>query len=98
MITSKERAKLMSISMTEKATEHLGKDGLTKNFLAQVETALLKRELVKIKVLPNSMLTPKEVMENLCLVCHCEPVKVVGRMVIIYKYSNNEKVKHLLEK
>ena len=40
MINSKQRAKLMSISMNKKVTEHIGKDGISKGVLEQISNNL----------------------------------------------------------
>ena len=98
MLTSKEKRTLKSVAMTKPITEHIGKEGLNKAVIMQVDKALEANELVKVKVLPNSMLTAKEVLESLSLALNAEPVEAIGRVVVIYRLSNKEKIKHLLEK
>ena len=97
MLTAKQKRELKSIAMTRPITEHVGKDGLNKALIEQVNNALIANELVKIKVLPNSMLTSKEVLESLALALNAEQVQAIGRVAVLYKRSTKDKVKHLLE-
>ncbi len=43
----------------------IGKNGITENFIKQVDDALEAREIIKIKVLNNSFLEPKEVANDI---------------------------------
>ena len=52
--------------------------------------ALKAREIVKGRVLENSMLTPREACEQLAEACGAEPVQVIGSKFVLYK-RNNEK-------
>ena len=44
---------------------HVGKDGIGENLIKQVNDALEARELIKGRVLENSMLTAREAAEEL---------------------------------
>lgn len=94
---SKENIKqLKSLASTMPASEHIGKDGLSKNLIEQIDKNLIANEICKIKVLPNSMLETKEVLQSLALSLRAEPVQAIGRMVILYRYNANKK-NHILE-
>ena len=54
MITSKQRAYLRGLANTMQPIFQIGKGGIEEAFLKQIEDALEKRELIKIKVLENS--------------------------------------------
>lgn len=95
MISSKDRATLKSIVSTENAVAQVGKEGLTKNCIEGIEQALIKREVVKISVLQNCDLTPREVADNLQDILSCEVVGVIGRKIILYKFNKDNK-KHCL--
>lgn len=97
MITSQERAKLKSLAQNLKPVLNIGKDNLNENTLVEIENYLLKHELMKIKILQNSEENPKDVMDFVCAKIGAEPVLVVGKIVIIYKFSTNKKVKHILK-
>ena len=62
MITSKQRAQLRGLAMNEDTIIQIGKGGITDSVIESVSAALKARELVKGKVLENSMLTAREVL------------------------------------
>ena len=65
MLTSKQRAYLRSLAMNEDTIVIIGKGGITENVITQVRDALKARELVKGKVLENSLLPSREACEAL---------------------------------
>ena len=85
MITTKQRAQLRGIAATEDTILHIGKGGITENVIIQCNDALAARELVKGKVLENSMLTAREACDMLCEACHAEPVQVIGSKFVLFK-------------
>ena len=85
MITTKQRAQLRSLANDMPARYQLGKNGVTGEFLAQMEEALEANELIKISVLKNSGYTAKEAMTELCECLRCEAVSAVGSKVVIYR-------------
>ena len=64
-LTSKQRAQLRSLASTLDTIIHIGKDGISDNLVKQADDALEARELIKGKVLENSMLTAREAAEEL---------------------------------
>lgn len=85
MLSSKERSKLMSIASGEDAVFQVGKAGITDVLIKELSDALNARELIKINVLPAAGTGAKEVMERLCAALGAEPVRAIGRKVILYK-------------
>ena len=79
MLNSKQRAKLRGIASTIDATTIVGKEGLTETVLAQIDRELTARELVKGKVLENSLVSPKEACAFLAEKLRAEGVQVVGK-------------------
>ena len=59
MLTSKQRAQLRGLAATEDTIVHIGKGGITDNIVTQMNDALKARELVKGRVLENSLLTAR---------------------------------------
>jgi ATP-binding cassette subfamily B protein len=49
--------------------------------------ALTAHELIKCKVLENSMLSAREACDELARRCHAEGVQVIGRVFVLYKKS-----------
>ncbi len=91
MITTKQRANLRSLANDLPALYQIGKNGISDEFLAQMEEALEANELIKITVLKNSFYTAKEAMVELCESLGCEAVSAVGSKVVIYRRSSNPK-------
>lgn len=96
MITTKERAQLKNLAQNLKPTLNVGKENIGENTLHEIENYLNKNELMKIKILQNSSLSSKELMNYICEKVGCEPVLVIGKVIVIYKKSNDKKVKHIL--
>lgn len=69
----------------------IGKNGITENFIKQVDDALEARELIKIKVLNNSFLEPKEVANDLAEKLDAEFVQSIGNKFVLYRESKEKK-------
>lgn len=85
MITSKQRAQLRGIAQNEETIIQIGKGGITESVILSVNVALKSRELVKGKVLENSMLSAREACEALCEACKADPVQVIGTKFVIFR-------------
>ena len=89
-ITSKQRAQLRGLAMSEDTIIQIGKGGITDSVIASVNDALRARELVKGKVLENSMLTAREACDALSESCKAEQVQVIGTKFVLYKRNDKE--------
>ena len=89
-ITSKQRSQLRGLAAAEDTIVQIGKGGITDSVIASVATALKARELVKGKVLENSMLTAREACDALCAACGAEAVQVIGTKFVLYKRNDRE--------
>ena len=87
MLTSKERAELRSQANTLDTTLMVGKGGVTETVIAEAETQLTARELVKGKVLEGAMMTPREVSDAICEATGADGVAVIGTKFVIYRFS-----------
>ena len=87
-LTSKQRAQLRGLANTMDTILQVGKDGLTENLIKQVDDALEARELIKCRVLENSMLTAREACQELCVLTRSEPVQVIGTKFVLYRRSH----------
>ncbi len=95
MLTSKQRAVLMSQSHDLPTLAHIGKNGLNDAVLAEISELLDRRELVKVGVLKNSGVTGKDVINEVCARLGAEPVHVIGSKLILYRLSTLEGVEHV---
>ena len=59
-LTSKQRAQLRGLANSIDTILHVGKDGIGDNLVKQADDALEARELIKGKVLENSLLSSRE--------------------------------------
>ena len=91
MITSKQRAHLRALATAEPTIMQIGKGGISENLLKTVSDALEARELIKLSVLENSMETPRDVANELADATGADVVGVVGRKIILYRESVNNK-------
>ena len=92
-LTSKQRAQLRGLANSIDTILHIGKDGLGDNLIAQADTALEARELVKGKVLENSLLSAREGAEALAKATRAEVVQVIGTKFVLYRPNHNKEKK-----
>ena len=92
-LTSKQRAQLRSLATNLDTIVHVGKDGIGDNLVKQVNDALEARELIKGRVLENSMLSPREAAERLAPLTRSEVVQVIGTKFVLYRPSHNKEKK-----
>lgn len=76
--------------MSEDTIIQIGKGGITDSVIESVSSALRARELVKGRVLENSMLTAREACDALCEACRAEGVQVIGTKFVLYKRNEKE--------
>ena len=90
-MTIKQRSYLKSLANSLDPVFQIGKSSLTPEFTAAVSEAFNTRELLKIAVLKNCMDDPKEIAEMLAGRTHSQVVQVIGRKIILYKESKENK-------
>ena len=95
MLTTKQRAQLRGLGNALEPCMQIGKDGLSENSFAAIDSLLEARELIKIKVLKNCPLQPKEVMKEVCAKLSAQPVQVIGSIVVVYRFSTKKDFKHI---
>ena len=90
MLTSKQRAELRAQSNGLETTLMVGKEGVTEQVVAQAEAQLLARELIKGRVLENSMYTAREAAEELAVATRSEVVQVIGSKFVLYRETHSK--------
>lgn len=95
MLTSKQRATLRSLAQKIEPVTQIGKQGITESFLDGLNSAIEKRELIKITVLENSGEEVKAAGEEIARRLPAEFVCATGKKLVFYRRSMNEKVKHI---
>lgn len=76
----------------------VGKDGLSENWLAQLDGALDRRELIKVNILQNSDVTTDEVKDFIEDNTDIQVVQVIGRVLVLFKVSANKDRRELSAK
>lgn len=90
-MTSKQRAYLKGLAMNLEPVFQVGKSSLTPEFTESISECFNKRELLKISVLKNCMDDPREIAEMLAERTRSEVVQVIGKKIILYKESKDNK-------
>jgi RNA-binding protein len=89
-LTSKQRAQLRGMANGQDVIVTIGKDGIGENLVKQANDALEARELVKCKVLENSMYTAREACSELAKLTRSEGVQVIGSKFVLYRPSHKK--------
>ena len=97
-ITGKQRAYLRSLANKVPAIFQIGKEGISPNLIKQLSDALNARELIKIHVLENCELTPREASDELSDILEAIPVQTIGSKVVLYRRSDDEKKRTIVIK
>ena len=95
-LTSKQRAQLRGIANTLDTIVIIGKDGITENLIKQANDALEAREIIKCRVLENSLLTVREACDELSRLTRSEQVQVIGSKFVLYR-QHYDKSKRKIE-
>lgn len=96
-LTSKQRAQLRGLAAAEDTIIQVGKAGINDNLISSVSSALKARELVKGRVLENSMLTAREACDALSEACKAEQVQVIGTKFVLYKRNEKKPIIELVK-
>lgn len=91
MLTGKQRSYLKGIANNIDPIFQIGKNGITENFVKQVDEALEAREIIKMNILNNSLLDAKEVIRELTEKTNSEFVQSIGNKVVLYRESKENK-------
>ena len=85
MLNSRQRAQLRGMANQMETILHIGKGGVTENVIAQANSALEARELIKGRVLENSLMSAREAAEELARLCRAETVFTIGSRFVLYR-------------
>lgn len=91
MITSKQRAYLRGLANTIEPIFQVGKSGVTPELTQAISEALEARELIKINVLKNCLYMPKDISITLSERTRSNVVQQIGRKIVLYKESKDNK-------
>jgi RNA-binding protein len=89
-MTSKERANFRSMANTIQPILQIGKNGISDNFIKQVDEALEARELIKITLLETAGETAKDLANEIAKSVKAEVIQVIGSKFVLYRKSNKK--------
>ena len=89
-LTSKQRAQLRGLANSIDTILIVGKDGIGDNLVKQANDALEARELIKGKVLDNSLMSAHEAAEELAPLTRSEIVQVIGTKFVLFRPSHKK--------
>ena len=89
-LTSKQRAQLRGLANGIDTILHVGKEGMGDNLVKQADDALEARELIKGRVLENSLLSAREAAEELASRTRSQVVQVIGTKFVLYRPTHKK--------
>ena len=94
MLTSDEKRQLKAIASTLDTKYQIGKNEISDTVVAMLDKALTARELIKIDVMKSVAVPIMELALDLSSRLKAEIVQVVGRVIVLYRFSkDNHKIK-----
>ncbi|PUA36034.1 ribosome assembly RNA-binding protein YhbY [Paenibacillus elgii] len=91
MLTGKQKRYLRSLAHHLNPIFQVGKGGVNDHLIRHISEALEVRELIKVTVLNNCMEDRNEVAEQLAEGAGAELVQVIGKIIVLYKESRENK-------
>jgi RNA-binding protein len=85
MLNSRQRAQLRALANGIDTIVQVGKGGIAENTVTQVTDALRAREIIKGRVLENSLLSARDASDALAEACGAETVFTIGSRFVLYK-------------
>lgn len=85
MLTSKQRAFLRSKANTLDTIFQIGRAGVTDAVIAESGASLDAHELIKLRVLENSLLTAEEAANAIAEGTHADVVQTIGTRFVLYR-------------
>ena len=76
----------------------VGKEGLTRQWLAQLDGALDRRDLIKVNILQNADVTTVELKDFIEQHTDIQVVQSIGRVLVLFKVSANKDLRELSDR
>ena len=89
-LTGKQKRFLRASANRMRPIFEIGKNGLSKVWLDEISKALDSRELIKVNILQNALVTPSDVAEFVMSHSDITVVQKLGKTVVLFKQSSNE--------
>ena len=89
-LTGKQKNYLRGLGHHLKPLLQIGKDGLTTDFVGNLDAELERHELIKVKVLENAPEDKKSLAASIEKETGAALVQIIGKIVLIYRPSKEE--------
>ena len=89
-MTGKQRAYLRGEANTMNPVLQVGKDGITQAVIDQVDETIESKELIKIRVLDNSLYGTKEAAHELAEGVNAEVIQTIGNIVVLFRQNEDD--------
>ncbi|MDF2667856.1 MAG: hypothetical protein K0R67_162 [Paenibacillus sp.] len=91
MLTGKQKRYLRSLAHHLDPIFQIGKGGVNDHLIRHIEEAIEVRELMKVSVLNNCLEDREDIAVQLASQSGSEVVQTIGKTIILYKPSKNNK-------
>ena len=90
MLTKKQEKYIRGLAQRIKATNQIGKNDITETVIDTIAYSLDAKELIKVHLLPNAMISRKDAVEILKDALPVEYIYTIGNQIVLYKTSSDE--------
>lgn len=91
MLTGKQKRFLRSEAHHLQPVFQVGKQGVNDELISGISEALEKRELIKVGILQNAPEEKEDVARMLSVRTRAELVQVIGKTIVLYRESRDNK-------
>ena len=84
-LTNNQKKYLRSIAHDLKPFVMIGQHGLSESVIAEIDSTMLKNELIKIKLRVEDRDEKQKIIEKILEFSHAEIVQVIGGVLVIYR-------------
>ena len=92
MLTGKQKRYLRSLAHHLDPIFQIGKGGVSDQMVRSIQEALEARELIKVSVLNNAQDDARTIAPELAQKTGAELVQVIGKTIVLYKESKENKI------
>ena len=89
-LSTKERAALKGAAQKLTPTFQIGKNGVTPSLTEAIDSYLEVHELIKLSVLDNCDIVPRDAAEQLAGRTRSQVVQVIGRKIVLYRKADKK--------
>ena len=85
ILTNNQKKFLRSLAHDLKPFVMIGQNGLSESVLTEIDSTMLKHELIKIKFRVDNRKEKQQILEKIIEFSHAELVQVIGGVLVIYR-------------